>query len=111
MAVKVHLRQQVAKGNTDKRTSGDGQGTGHHTMTLRFHLQIRIYPLSQLTMTVFALLMVNAFVQFLVEGLAGLAPAGLMRWSRVVAGTLLWPLVMGILDRLRLSAEYRSSRL
>jgi rod shape-determining protein MreD len=76
-------------------------------LTLRFHLQIRIFPLWQLTMTVFALLTFDAFIQLLVEGLAGLPIAGPTRWSRVLTGTLLWPLVMGIMDRVRQRVDYR----
>ena len=74
-------------------------------LTLRFHLQIRIFPLWQLTVTVFALLAFGAFLQFLIEGVAGLAPAGLARMGRVFSGTLFWPLVMGIMDRIRLLVE------
>ena len=78
-------------------------------ITLRFHLQIRIFPLWQLTMTVFALLTIGALTQFLIEGIAGLSMIGLARWSRVLTGTLIWPLVMGIMDRLRMQIEYRES--
>ena len=78
-------------------------------LTLRFHLQIRIFPLWQLTVTVFALLAFGAFLQFFIEGVAGLAPAGITRWTRVVSGTLFWPLVMGIMDRIRLLVEARRS--
>jgi len=77
-------------------------------LTLRFHLQIRIFPLWQLTITVLALLTLDAFLQSLVEGLAGIAPAGLTRWARVLAGAILWPLVLGIMDRLRQHSEYRN---
>lgn len=76
-------------------------------LTLRFHLQIRIFPLWQLTITVFALLTVEAFLQFLIEGLAGLDPDGFSRWSRVLSGALFWPLVLGIMDRLRVQVENR----
>jgi len=78
-------------------------------LTLRFHLQIRIFPLWQLTMTVFALLTFNALLQLLVEGLAGLSPSGFMRWTQVLTGTLLWPFVMGAMDRLRMTVELRRS--
>jgi rod shape-determining protein MreD len=78
-------------------------------LTLRFHLQIRIFPLWQLTMTVFALLTFDALLQFLVEGLAGLVPGGFIRWTRVLTGTLLWPLFMGVMDRLRMSVEHRQA--
>jgi rod shape-determining protein MreD len=80
-------------------------------LTLRFHLQIRIFPLWQLTTTVFALLVIGASVQFLIEGIAGLAPAGPARWSRVLSGTLIWPLLLGVMDRLRMQVEYRESTL
>lgn len=74
-------------------------------MTLRFHLQIRIFPLWQLTMSVFALLTLSSFMQILVEGIAGFGTLGLRQWPRVVSGTLLWPIVMGILDRVRMHNE------
>jgi len=76
-------------------------------ITLRFHLQIRIFPLWQLTMTVFALLTLGAFLEFLIEGIAGLLPVGMSRWGRVLAGTALWAPVMGIMDRLRMTVEFR----
>lgn len=77
-------------------------------VTLRFHLQIRIFPLWQLTMTVFSLLTMAAFFQFLVEGIAGYGTLGLSRWPRVLTGSLLWPIVMGMLDRVRIQNESRS---
>ena len=78
-------------------------------ITLRFHLQIRIFPLWQLTMTVFALLVIGSFIQFLIEGIAGLASTGFSLWVRVLSGTLFWPLLLGVMDRLRMQIEYRES--
>ena len=78
-------------------------------MTLRFHLQIRIFPLWQLTMTVFALLTAGAFLELMIEGIAGLPSAGLARWSRVLSGALFWPLLLGVMDRLRMQVEHRES--
>jgi rod shape-determining protein MreD len=78
-------------------------------LCLRFHLQIRIFPLWQLTMTIFALLFVGAFLDLLIEGIAGFAPAGPARWTRIIAGTLTWPLVLGLMDRLRMQVQYRES--
>ena len=40
-------------------------------LTLRFHLQIRIFPLWQLTLTVFALLTVEVFIIFWIDGILG----------------------------------------
>lgn len=70
-------------------------------LTLRFHLQIRIFPLWQLMMTVFALLAVNAFILFWIDGVAGNPPAGFARWTQVFVGGILWPPLMAIMDRLR----------
>lgn len=76
-------------------------------LVLRFHLQIRIFPLWQITMAVFALLLIYGLLQVLVEGIAGLAPTGYLRWTQIVSGTVLWPVLMGAMDRLRLRADYR----
>lgn len=77
-------------------------------LTLRFHLQIRIFPLWQLTMTVFALLTINAFILFWIDGVAGNPPAGAARWTQVLVGGILWPPVMAIMDRIRERIENRS---
>lgn len=77
-------------------------------LTLRFHLQIRIFPLWQLTMTVLALLMVDAFLQWLTDGIAGIPSTGWARGVQALTGALLWPLLMGIMDRLRQQVEYRN---
>ena len=74
-------------------------------LTLRFHLQIRIFPLWQLTMTVFALLAIEAFILFWIDGVAGNPPLGLARWTQVLAGAILWPPVMAAMDRLRERVE------
>ena len=76
-------------------------------LTLRFHLQIRIFPLWQITVTVCALLLIYSLLQILVEGIAGLVPTGYLRWTQVISGTVLWPLLMGAMDRLRQRADYR----
>lgn len=77
-------------------------------LTLRFHLQIRIFPLWQITAAVLALLVINALLQVLVEGIAGLVPGGYLRWTQVAAGVVLWPLLMSSMDRLRQRADYRT---
>jgi rod shape-determining protein MreD len=80
-------------------------------LTLRFHLQIRIFPLWQITGAVLALLSIDALLQVLVEGIAGLVPGGYLRWTRVASGVILWPLLMASMDRLRQSSEYRNPNL
>lgn len=79
-------------------------------ITLRFHLQIRIFPLWQMSMTVLALLTLVASIQFVVEGIAGFGTLGLGRWPQVLTGTLLWPPVMALLDRVRMQSESPSSQ-
>jgi rod shape-determining protein MreD len=76
-------------------------------LTQRFHLQIRIFPLWQLTMTVVALLAINAFILFWIDGVAGNPPIGFARWTQVIVGGVLWPPVMAIMDRIRERIENR----
>lgn len=76
-------------------------------LTLRFHLQIRIFPLWQLTMMVVVLLVVNAFILFWIDGVAGNPPAGYARWTQIFVGGILWPPVMAVMDRLRERIENR----
>jgi len=80
-------------------------------LVLRFHLQMRIFPLWQLTMTVFALLAVNAFIVLWVDGLAGQGRLSLARWAPVVTGVILWAPVMAIMDRIRERLERRDTSL
>ena len=70
-------------------------------ITMRFHLQIRIFPLWQLTATVFALLLAEAFILFWIDGVAGHPATGYARWTQALTGAVLWPLVMAPMDRLR----------
>jgi rod shape-determining protein MreD len=76
-------------------------------LTIRFHLQIRIFPLWQLTATVFALLAIEAFILFWIDGIAGNPAVGYARWTQVLTGAVLWPLVMTLMDRIRERIEYR----
>ena len=78
-------------------------------ITLRLHRQIRIFPLWQLTVTVLALLFLEAFILFWIDGVAGNPPVGLSRWTQVVTGAVLWPPVMAIMDRLRERLERRDT--
>ncbi len=80
-------------------------------LTFKFHLQIRIYPLWQITFSVFALILVSAFVNLWIDGIAGLSFTGIDRWLPVITGTLIWPFMMAIMDRLRYIAENRNTHL
>lgn len=94
-----------------------GQGTllGQHALTLsavtyvvmRFHLQMRVFPVWQLTVSVFALLFLEAFLLMWIDGITGRIEYGPDRWGPVLVGTILWPLLMAIMDRLRERLERR----
>ncbi len=62
-------------------------------VTVKFHLQLRVFPLSQMTATVFALLALYQFLLFWINGVAGLHTESVTYWGPVITGTLIWPLV------------------
>ena len=76
-------------------------------LSLRFHLRIRVFPIWQMTMTVFAMLAIYEFVLFWVDGVAGRTVPYIERWAPVLTGALLWPLVLGTLDRVRQDNQAR----
>lgn len=75
-------------------------------ITVRFHLQMRVFPLLQLTAMVSAMLALYQFLLFWINGVAGIEAPAITYWGPVVSGTLLWPLVYSVLSGLR----YRASR-
>jgi len=79
-------------------------------LTVRFHLQIRIFPLWQLTATATLLMAIDTFFVFWSDGIAGYPIGGIARWAPVLAGGISWAPVMALLDSLRLRAENRRKR-
>ena len=67
----------------------------------RFHLRIRVFPIWQMSMTVLALLAIYQFLLFWVDGVAGRTVTGMERWAPILAGGLLWPLILGFLENIR----------
>lgn len=77
------------------------QGTllGQHALTLcaityiavKFHLLMRVFPLLQLTATIFALLALYQFLLFWINGVAGVNAPSISYWGPVLSGSLLWP--------------------
>lgn len=67
-------------------------------LTSRFHLLLRVFPRSQLTVTVCALLAVYRFLLFWINGVAGIDAPAVSYWGPVLAGTIAWPLVTGLLS-------------
>ncbi len=70
-------------------------------VTVRMHLLMRVFPLPQLTATVFPLLALYQFLLFWINGVAGIHAPAVVYWGPVISGTLLWPLVMMFLSGVR----------
>jgi len=67
-------------------------------LTHKFQLRMRIFPLSQQTLTVFLLLLLYEFVVFWTDGIIGFPVPTWMRWIPVFTSALLWPVLVAILD-------------
>jgi len=76
-------------------------------VTVKFHLQMRQFPLSQLTATVFALLALYQFILFWINGVAGVHAAAATYWGPVLSGTIIWPLLSMLFSGLRYRAHSR----
>jgi len=72
---------------------------------VRFHLLMRVFPLSQLTGTVFALLALYQFLLFWINGVAGVSASTVTYWGPVVTGTLIWPFLHMFLSGVRYRAQ------
>ncbi len=70
-------------------------------IAVKFHLQLRVFPLSQMTAIVLALLALYQFVLFWINGIAGIYPEAVIYWGPVASGTLLWPVVALVLGGVR----------
>ena len=74
-------------------------------ITVRFHLLMRVFPLSQLSATVFALLALYQFLLFWINGVAGVSAPAVTYWAPVVTGTLIWPVLYMFLSGVRYRAR------
>ena len=77
-------------------------------ITVRFHLLMRVFPLSQLTATVFALLALYQFLLFWINGVASVSAAAATYWAPVITGTLIWPFLYMFLSGIRYRARTAS---
>ena len=75
--------------------------------TVRFHLRIRVFPIWQFGMTIVLLLVLYEFVLFWVDGVAGRSVPLIERWAPLLASALVWPLILGYLDKFRRDAQVR----
>ena len=74
-------------------------------ITVKFHLQIRVFPVLQMTATVFAMLALYQFILFWINGVAGINSSAVTYWGPVIAGTVAWP----VLSMIYANVRYTSS--
>jgi rod shape-determining protein MreD len=92
-----------------------GSLLGQHALALlvivylaeRFHLRIRVFPLSQLGITVLALLGLYEFILFWIDGVAGTTVPLIERWAPPLTGTLVWLALLAVFDSGRREAHAR----
>lgn len=67
-------------------------------LTHKFQLRMRIFPILHQTWTVFMLLALSEFLVFWIDGIIGPAITTWQRWLPVLTSTLLWPVMVAVLD-------------
>jgi rod shape-determining protein MreD len=73
----------------------------------KFHLRLRVFPVSQLAFTVLVLLFLYEFVLFWIDGMAGRTVPLIERWLPPLTGTLVWLCMYALLDRREREAPAR----
>lgn len=68
-------------------------------IALKLRLQVRAYPLLQQTAVVFALLWLDEFVIFWIDGVSGHPVTDWIRWLTVPVGAACWPLAARLFAR------------
>jgi len=77
-------------------------------VTVRFNLLMRVFPMQQLTATVFAILAIYQFILFWINGVAGVDVPAVNYWGPVIGGTILWPVVVMLLRGVRVRGQTRA---
>ena len=73
----------------------------------KFYLRLRVFPISQLAITVFLLLGLYEFILFWIDGMAGRTVPLIERWAPPLTGTLVWVLLYILFDRREREAPAR----
>lgn len=73
----------------------------------KFHLRLRVFPLSQLALTVLVLLGLYEFILFWIDGMAGRTVPLVERWLPPLTGTLAWVVMYMLFDRREREAPAR----
>ncbi len=66
-------------------------------LTVKFHLQLRVFPVSQMALTILPLLAVYEFLLFWINGVTGIHTPLATYWGPVLTSALLWPLLIVVL--------------
>ena len=74
-------------------------------VTVRMHLLMRVFPAGQLIAAVFSLLALYQFILFWINGVAGIPVEAVQYWSPVLIGALVWPVVVSLLNSVRLRVQ------
>jgi rod shape-determining protein MreD len=69
-------------------------------LALKLHLLTRAKPLFEQAMFVFVALLLYEITLWAIDGFSGNRTSSWTRWVHVPVGTLLWPVVAGVLGRL-----------
>ena len=88
---------------------------GQHALALllvvylcqRFQPRIRVIPLAQLTLMIVMLLALYESVLFWVDGIADRTVPFVERWAPILSSTVVWLIVLTVLDRWRRVAHAR----
>lgn len=73
-------------------------------IALKMRLRIRAFPILHQSAVIFGLLLLNEFILFWIDGIAGFPVTDWARWLPVLTGALCWPLLTGLYSRLALRA-------
>ena len=68
-------------------------------LTSKLHLQLRNYPLLQLTAIICLILMIHQFILFWINGISGISSSISSYMGPVISGTALWPIIQNYLVR------------
>ena len=71
-------------------------------VTVRLHLLMRVFPILQLTISVFSLLAMYQFILFWINGVTGVSAPAVDYWGPVITGTLVWPVAHMFLSGVRI---------
>ena len=71
-------------------------------ITLHFHLRLRVFPAWQQAVAVTGIVLAHQFLAFWVDGVTGDASLGWQRLAPVAAAAAAWPILAGLLYRVRL---------